>query len=249
MTTFGREGAVAAGPHDGREASWASWGRELTTIAGGILATLALAVAVAVVVALVERGRGRRWRWGRYVVADAVVLTLFNFLPVPPLDGGRALVGALGALGGVHLTGDTLFWVHLGGLALAVMPMTVWTRWTRRIDAAAFHWGAPAHVGPHDGRRNEKPRAARAARGFAKAWCSDPDYGRRNVSTGSVFRRRRPRSPASPSRPTQPQSLSLSLLASLGLTVCRVLVSGCCAVARPGIAAPATAIVATRAVR
>ena len=150
MTTFGREGPVVAGPHDGRNASWASWRRELTTIAGGILATLALAVAVAVVVALVERGRGRRWRWGRYVVADAVVLTLFNFLPVPPLDGGRAVVGALGALGGVHLTGDTLFWVHLGGLALAVMPMTVWTRWTRRIDAAAFHWGAPAPVDPRD---------------------------------------------------------------------------------------------------
>ena len=78
------------------------------------------------------------------LVADAVVLTVFNFLPVPPLDGGRALLGALSAWRGSPLAGDALFWVQVGGLALAVAPMTLWTRWTERIDAAALWWGAPA---------------------------------------------------------------------------------------------------------
>ena len=109
-----------------------------------MLATLVLGVAVAVAVVLRERSTRRRWRWGRFVVADALVLTLFNFLPVPPLDGGRAVIGALAAWRGVALTGDALFWVQLGGLALAIVPMTLWTRWTARIDAAAWRWGAPA---------------------------------------------------------------------------------------------------------
>jgi hypothetical protein len=34
--------------------------------------------------------------------------------------------------------------VQVGGLALAIVPMTLWTRWTARIDAAALWWGAPA---------------------------------------------------------------------------------------------------------
>jgi Zn-dependent protease len=85
-----------------------------------------------------------RWTWGRIVVADAVVLTIFNFLPVPPLDGGRAVIGAVAAWRGAPLPADALFWVQLGGLALAVAPMTLWTRWTERIDSVVLRWGAPA---------------------------------------------------------------------------------------------------------
>lgn len=131
----------ASGAHG--NPGWGAWGSEVMTIAGGVLATLVLAVTMAGVVAVRERSTARLWRWGRYVVADALVLTLFNFLPVPPLDGGRAVIGALAAWRGVRLTGDTLFWVQLGGLALAVLPMTAWTRWTARIDALALRWGAP----------------------------------------------------------------------------------------------------------
>jgi Zn-dependent protease len=68
---------------------------------------------------------------------------VFNFLPVPPLDGGRALFEGIAAWRGVPLAGETLFWVQVGGLALAVVPMTLWTRWTARLDAAAMWWGAP----------------------------------------------------------------------------------------------------------
>jgi hypothetical protein len=31
----------------------------------------------------------------------------------------------------------------VGGLALAIMPMTLWTRWTARIDSFALRCGAP----------------------------------------------------------------------------------------------------------
>lgn len=141
VTTFGRPSAAVA--ESARHGGWAAWGRELTTIAGGVLATLAFAVVVAGGVAVRERATRRRWRWGRYVVADAIVLTLFNFLPVPPLDGGRAVIGAVNAWGGMQLTSDALFWVQVGGLALAIVPMALWTRWTERIDAAALRWGAP----------------------------------------------------------------------------------------------------------
>ena len=142
MTTFGPD---HTSPGTGsRVHGWPTWGRELVTIAGGVVATLALGVVLSGVVLLRERATTRLWRWGRYVVADALVLTLFNFLPVPPLDGGRAVIGALSAWRGVHLTGDALFWVQLGGFALAVLPMTVWTRWTTRIDALALRWRAPA---------------------------------------------------------------------------------------------------------
>lgn len=148
--------APAGGPRDAgvrdagvRDAGvWSALGRQAITLAGGVLATLALAVGVAGLVAVWERTRGTRWVWGRIVVADAVVLTVFNFLPVPPLDGGRAVLGVLAAWRGAPLQGDALFWVHVGGLALAVVPMALWTRWTARIDAVAMRWGAPLPPAP-----------------------------------------------------------------------------------------------------
>jgi membrane-associated protease RseP (regulator of RpoE activity) len=127
MTTLG-------GPHGGspdRSAgrrpgggAWREWAREVVVLAGGVLATLALAVAVAGITVAGERATGTRWLWGRYLVADAVVLTVFNFLPVPPLDGGRAALGAVAAWRGAPLPPDALVWVQLGGLALAAAPMT-----------------------------------------------------------------------------------------------------------------------------
>ena len=152
VTTFGPRAGVASAEGSRSATNWGGWSSELMTIAGGVLATLALAVAMAGVVAARERSTARSWRWGRYVIADALVLTLFNFLPVPPLDGGRAVIGALAAWRGVHLTGDALFWVQMGGLALAVIPMTLWTRWTARIDALALRWGAPGRRGGTDRR-------------------------------------------------------------------------------------------------
>jgi membrane-associated protease RseP (regulator of RpoE activity) len=147
VTTFGprSDAASLTGSHGAPD--WEQSISELMTIAGGVLATLALAVAMSGVVAARERRTARSWRWGRYVVADALVLTLFNFLPVPPLDGGRAVISAVAAWRGVQLTGNALFWVQMGGLALAVIPMTLWTRWTARIDALAVRWGAPESAG------------------------------------------------------------------------------------------------------
>lgn len=142
VTTVGTPRAVAGDAGD--PGGWGAWGQEVAMLAGGVLATLALAGGVAGMVAARERGTGRRWVWGRIIVADAVVLTVFNFLPVPPLDGGRAVVGAIAAWRGAPLPTDMLFWVQLGGLALAVVPMMLWTRWTRRIDAAVLWWRAPA---------------------------------------------------------------------------------------------------------
>ncbi|HET9947431.1 MAG TPA: site-2 protease family protein [Longimicrobiales bacterium] len=120
--------------------------RDLTraaTLSGGVLATLLLVVALAGVVACRERLSGRRCVWGRVLIADAMVLTVFNLLPVPPLDGGRALLLSVAALRGAPLTGDALFWLHVSGLAVAVVPMALWTGWTRRIDALALRWRAP----------------------------------------------------------------------------------------------------------
>jgi membrane-associated protease RseP (regulator of RpoE activity) len=123
---------------------WAAWRGQLATLAGGVLATVALALGVTAIVMARERLTRTRWVWGRIVIADAVVLTVFNFLPVPPLDGGRAVLETLTAWHGVPLSGDARFWFNVGGLALAVVPMTLWTRWTARIDAAALHWALPA---------------------------------------------------------------------------------------------------------
>lgn len=126
------------GEHDG-----SGWRSEAATLAGGALATLALVVGMAGIVGAWERSTGRRCLWGRVVIADALVLSVFNLLPVPPLDGGRAVLSAISALRGAPLAGDALFWLQLGGLTLAVLPLAVWTGWTRRIDAAALRWGAP----------------------------------------------------------------------------------------------------------
>ena len=143
VTSLRMGNAPGSGRHAPVASDWGTWGRELTIIAGGVVATLIFTVIVGSVVAARERTTSRTWRWGRYVVADALVLTIFNFLPVPPLDGGRVVVGALAAWRGVHLSGDALLWVQLSGLALAVIPMTLWTRWTRRIDTFTLRWGAP----------------------------------------------------------------------------------------------------------
>ena len=136
-------GVTALADLDGEVDGWAGWRRDVVTLGGGVLATLVLGLGIAAVVAARERGNGTRWVWGRMLVADALVLTVFNFLPVPPLDGGRAVVEAVAAWRGAPLAGDALMWVHVGGLALAVVPMTLWTRWTRRIDTFAMLWGAP----------------------------------------------------------------------------------------------------------
>lgn len=119
------------------------WEREALTLGGGVLATLLVALVLALIVAVGERAFGTRFVWGRMIVADAVVLSVFNFLPVPPLDGGRAMLEMIAALRGAPLSGHALFLVQAGGLALAVVPMTLWTRWTTRIDEVAMWWGAP----------------------------------------------------------------------------------------------------------
>jgi membrane-associated protease RseP (regulator of RpoE activity) len=120
-----------------------SWLSREAPLAGGVAATLAAAVLVAAGVLALERRSGRRFVLGRLVIGDALVLTVFNFLPVPPLDGGRVVLSALAAARGAPLAGDALFWVHLGGLTLALVPILVWTRWTAPIDAAVLTWWAP----------------------------------------------------------------------------------------------------------
>lgn len=148
MTTTGTGNTVATArritEEPARSSRWATWVRELCTLMGGVLATLALAVGVGALVAFRERLTRTRWVWGRIVIADALVLTVFNFLPIPPLDGGRAVLGAVAALRGAPLNPSALFWVQVSGLALAVAPMTRWTRWTARIDRAALWWRAPS---------------------------------------------------------------------------------------------------------
>jgi membrane-associated protease RseP (regulator of RpoE activity) len=144
ITKLDQPRAAPAPRAPGGPGAWRAWRVQLATLAGGVLATLALAAVITAAVAARERVTRARWVWGRYVIADAVVLTIFNFLPVPPLDGGRAVLGAFAAWHGAPLSGDALFWVQVGGMALAVVPMTLWTRWTARIDAASMRWGASA---------------------------------------------------------------------------------------------------------
>jgi membrane-associated protease RseP (regulator of RpoE activity) len=121
-----------------------SLGKGLAVLSGGALATLAVVLTGIAVVAAWEKGTRRRCVWARIVIADALVLTAFNLLPVPPLDGGRAALAVLSAWRGASFSSDALFWLHLGGLALAIVPMVLWTRWTRRLDAIALRWRAPA---------------------------------------------------------------------------------------------------------
>jgi membrane-associated protease RseP (regulator of RpoE activity) len=127
---------------------WSSWREQIATLAGGTLATLIVALGLAAAVAVRERHTRTRWVLGRFIVADALVLTVFNFLPVPPLDGGRAVIGAISAWRGAPLAADTLFWVQLGGVAFAVVPMLLWTRWTSFIDSTALRWRAPREAPP-----------------------------------------------------------------------------------------------------
>jgi membrane-associated protease RseP (regulator of RpoE activity) len=134
---------IAGGAGGLQPVGWPEWRRESATILSGVLATLGVAAALAALVGGGERITRRRWWLGRFVIADAFVLTVFNFLPVPPLDGGRALLGAVSAWRGGPLESSALFWIQLGGFALAVLPMALWTRWTGGIDRAAMRWGAP----------------------------------------------------------------------------------------------------------
>jgi Zn-dependent protease len=121
----------------------ASLANEATMFGGGIASTLIFAVLIAAFVGGWERGVRTRCVLGRMIVADAVVLTVFNFLPVPPLDGGRAALAAITVLRGTPLSDDALFWTQLSGLALAIIPMMLWTGWTRRLDAISMRWKAP----------------------------------------------------------------------------------------------------------
>lgn len=164
ITTFdGASGASVTGSNHYADGV----GGHAAVLGAGIAATLLLAIVVAGVVAVRERATGRRSVWARAMLADAVVLSVFNLLPVPPLDGGRAALDVITAVRGTPLSGDALFWLQAGGLALAVVPMTLWTRWTARIDRVAMRWGAPVpravpHVaGPEPrGAANDEPRAA-----------------------------------------------------------------------------------------
>lgn len=136
-------GMTAVHGHGDAAASDAPGSSRALVLAGGTLATVLLALLAAGLVLVRERSSRVRCVVGRMLLADAIVLTAFNFLPVPPLDGGRAALELVGALRGEALPKGVLLWVQLGGLALAIVPMTLWTGWTRRIDAFAMRWRAP----------------------------------------------------------------------------------------------------------
>lgn len=129
--------AVSAGPATSRAS------RELWILAAGVAATVALAIALSLFALLIEHFTRRRMTLARYVLADAIVLSIVNLLPVPPLDGGRAMLVGISSLYGASVQGDTLFWVHVAGVALAIIPLAIWTRWTEPIDALALRIGAP----------------------------------------------------------------------------------------------------------
>jgi len=134
---------AATGSRPGQAGGWSEWVRHAGILSGGVLATLTLVLVMAGVVATWERAWKRRCLWARIVIADALVLSVFNLLPVPPLDGGRALLSALSAWRGDSLSADVLFWFQVGGFAVAVVPMALWTSWTSRIDSVALRWRAP----------------------------------------------------------------------------------------------------------
>lgn len=131
---------VASPDYDAPNKSLAS---EVVMFGAGILATAAFALLITLLSASWEWRVGTRCVWGRMIVADAIVLTIFNFLPVPPLDAGRAVLAALTTWRAAPLSADALFWTQLSGVLLAVLPMTLWTRWTRSIDSVVMWWRAP----------------------------------------------------------------------------------------------------------
>ena len=128
------------------DVSISAWRSALLTLFGGITATAAAGLLMFALVRLRERHTRARWNWGRFVMADAAVLTVLNLLPLPPLDGGQAMLATLELMRGSALSSDARLWAQVGGFAVALVPMVLWTRWTVRIDTLTLRIGAPAHV-------------------------------------------------------------------------------------------------------
>lgn len=79
-----RLGALGAVIH-ARGARRLSYGRELLVTLAGSAANLLLAPPIAALSARFA------WEWGFLLAGANVLLGVYNLLPVPPLDGGRAL--------------------------------------------------------------------------------------------------------------------------------------------------------------